>query len=59
MKSVEQQLTLYPPSNVIDEDKKKTLKNLYESGMDRNPLQIRNQKASEINYFITSDRSHS
>ena len=34
IKSVGQQLTLHPPSNIQDEDKKKILKNLYESGME-------------------------
>jgi Family of unknown function (DUF6659) len=34
IKSVGSQLTLHPPSNILDEDKKKTLKNLYESGME-------------------------
>jgi hypothetical protein len=38
IKSVEPQLTLYPPSNVLDEDKKKTLKNLHESGMDEESI---------------------
>jgi uncharacterized protein DUF6659 len=34
IKSVGQQLTLHPPSNIQDEDKKKIFKNLYESGME-------------------------
>jgi hypothetical protein len=31
IKSVESQLMLHPPSNIITDDKKETLKNLYES----------------------------
>jgi uncharacterized protein YjcR len=31
-------LTLHPPSNILDEDKKKTLKNLYESGMEEEAI---------------------
>ena len=38
IKSVGPQLTLHPPSNVLDEDKKKTLKNLYESGMEEEAI---------------------
>jgi Family of unknown function (DUF6659) len=38
IKSVEPQLTLYPPSNVLDEDKKKTFRNLHESGMDEESI---------------------
>ena len=34
IKSVESQLTLYPPLHLIDEDKKETLKNLYECGVE-------------------------
>jgi hypothetical protein len=32
IKSVEQELSLHPPSNVINKDKRETLRNLYESG---------------------------
>src|SRR5919108_718666 len=34
IKSLESQLTLYPPSNIITDEKKETLKNLYESGIE-------------------------
>jgi hypothetical protein len=34
IKSVESQLMLYPPSNIITDEKKETLKNLYESGIE-------------------------
>ena len=33
VKSVESELSLYPPSNVIDSEKKEILRNLYESGI--------------------------
>jgi hypothetical protein len=32
IKSVEQELSLHPPSNVINKEKRETLRNLYESG---------------------------
>ena len=38
IKSVGPQLTLHPPSNILDEDKKKILKNLYESGMEEESI---------------------
>jgi hypothetical protein len=38
IKSVGKQLTLHPPSNILDEDKKKILKNLYESGMEEDAI---------------------
>jgi hypothetical protein len=34
IKSVESQLILHPPSNIITDEKKKTVKNLYESGIE-------------------------
>jgi hypothetical protein len=38
IKSVGPQLTLHSPSNILDEDKKKILKNLYESGMEEEAI---------------------
>ena len=38
IKSVGKQLTLHPPSSILDEDKKKILKNLYESGMEEDAI---------------------
>ena len=38
IKSVRPQFTLHPPSNILDEDKKKILKNLYESGMEEESI---------------------
>ena len=34
IKSMEHQLSLHPPSNIINKEKKETLKNLYESGFE-------------------------
>lgn len=45
IKSVGPQLTLHAPSNILDEDKKKILKNLYESGMEEES--IADQKPKE------------
>jgi DNA-binding NarL/FixJ family response regulator len=38
IKSVGSQLTLHPLTNILDEDKKKILKNLYESGMEEDAI---------------------
>jgi hypothetical protein len=43
IRTVGPQLTLHPPSNILDEDKKKILKNLYESGMEK-----------EVSYYLYS-----
>ncbi len=34
IKSIEQELSLYPPSDIVNEQKKETLRNLYESGFE-------------------------
>jgi hypothetical protein len=34
IKSIEHQLSLHPPSNIINKEKKETLRNLYESGFE-------------------------
>ena len=34
IKSMEHQLSLHPPSNIITKEKKETLRNLYESGFE-------------------------
>ncbi|HKI07713.1 MAG TPA: helix-turn-helix domain-containing protein [Nitrososphaeraceae archaeon] len=31
-------MTLHPPSDILDEDKKKILKNLYDSGMEEEAI---------------------
>ncbi len=33
MKSVEQELSLYPPGNIVNEEKKEALRNLRDSGI--------------------------
>ncbi len=38
IKSVESQLMLHPPSNIITEEKKETLKNLYDSGIEEDMI---------------------
>jgi hypothetical protein len=38
IKSVESQLMLHPPSNIITDEKKETLKNLYDSGIEEDMI---------------------
>jgi DNA-binding NarL/FixJ family response regulator len=38
IKSVEHELSLYPPSNIISNEKKEILRNLYESGINEDMI---------------------
>jgi len=51
VKSVEAELSLYPPSNIIDSEKKEMLRNLYESGIPDDMI------ADQLDFDINTVRS--
>ena len=50
IKSMEHQLSLHPPSNIINKEKKETLRNLYESGFEEEVI------AYQLDLYLTTVR---